>query len=488
MSPSVELFNEAKYKALMDGLEIVEIPFKELATIIDYRIESEYFSKKFIENEKILINMPHKRFNQIATASNGRAYSSESFSTDGEIYISKIGDVTNKREIDVWEKVSLEEFCLQKGALLKDADILITLTGDPPDVGKVNMVSPNRRRCTWNQRVARIERLGNDYISNYALYAVLSSEVCRIQMERFAKGIRQRNLGNDCFTFVEIPILCLKLQQALDKLIQNHINLLNRAQEQYLKVEQLLLSSLGMSDFTSFQKNKDISVKLFSESCGLSGRMDAEYYQMKYEMYENAVFTISKGYTYVKEQFKLIKTKCLRDLNAYNYVEIGDIDVGDGTAYSKTIETNSLPDNAKIMTKIGDILVSTVRPNRGAVAILENDNILVSGAFTVLREKGNYPKELLQALFRTSMYKDWLLRFNVGTSYPVIRDMDVLNMPIPVFEKNIENTIVSYVKKASFLRCQSKELIEYAKQAVEISIEQDEEKAIEWLKEKGVEC
>ena len=46
MSPSVEPFNEAKYKALMDGLEIVEIPFKELATIIDYRIESEYFSKK----------------------------------------------------------------------------------------------------------------------------------------------------------------------------------------------------------------------------------------------------------------------------------------------------------------------------------------------------------------------------------------------------------------------------------------------------------
>ena len=114
MSPSVEPFSEAKYKALMDGLEIVEVPFKKLAAIIDYRIESEYFLKKYIENEKLLLKIPHKKFNQIAAIKNGRAYSSEAFSADGEIYISKIGDVTNKREIDVWEKVSQEEFCLQK--------------------------------------------------------------------------------------------------------------------------------------------------------------------------------------------------------------------------------------------------------------------------------------------------------------------------------------------------------------------------------------
>lgn len=84
--------------------------------------------------------------------------------------------------------------------------------------------------------------------------------------------------------------------------------------------------------------------------------------------------------------------------------------------------TEELPDNAKIMTQKGDLLVSTVRPNRGAVAILGNGDLLVSGAFTVLREDGDYPKEVLQVLLRTSMYRDWLLRFNVGTSYPVIKD------------------------------------------------------------------
>lgn len=485
MSPSVEPFNGAKYKALMDGLEIVEIPFKELATIIDYRIESEYFSKKFIENEKILINMPHKRFNQIATASNGRAYSSESFSADGEIYISKIGDVTNKREIDVWEKVSPEEFCLQKGALLKDADILITLTGDPPDVGKVNMVSPNKRRCTWNQRVARIERRGNDYISNYALYAVLSSEVCRIQMERFAKGIRQRNLGNDCFTFVEIPILCLKLQQALDKLIQNHINLLNRAQEQYLKVEQLLLSSLGMSDFTSFQKNKDISVKLFSESCGLSGRMDAEYYQPKYTSYTDALKTTDT-----------VQTLCnLNDKNfipkenvEYEYIELANVGNTGNISNVKKILGKELPSRARRQVKTGQVIIASVEGSLQSCALIteEYNNALCSTGFYVLESDILNPETLL-VLFKSKPMQALLKQRCSGTILTAITKDEFLSMPLPQIDVTLQKEIAIKVQESFAQRRESELLLNYAKRVVEIAVEQNEETAMKWLKEKGVE-
>lgn len=130
------------------------------------------------------------------------------------------------------------------------------------------------------------------------------------------------------------------------------------------------------------------------------------------------------------------------------------------------------------------VLVSTVRPNRGAVAILGNGDLLVSGAFTVLREDGDYPKEVLQVLLRTSMYRDWLLRFNVGTSYPVIKDEDVLNMPIPILGDDIKQDVVAKVNESASLRRQSKQLLEYAKQAVEMAIEQGEDIALAWLKSK----
>lgn len=484
MSPSVEPFNEAKYKALMDGLEIVEIPFKELATIIDYRIESEYFSKKFIENEKLLINMPHKRFNQIATASNGRAYSSKAFSTDGEIYISKIGDVTNKREIDVWGKVSLEEFCLQKGALLKDTDILITLTGDPPDVGKVNMVFPNKRHCTWNQRVARIERLGNDYISNYALYAVLSSEVCRIQMERFAKGIRQRNLGNDCFAFVEIPILCSKLQQALDKLIQKHINLLNGAQEQYLKVEQLLFSSLSISDFTSFQK--EVSVKLFSESCGLSGRMDAEYYQSKYTSYTDALRTTDT-----------VQTLCnLNDKNfipkenvEYEYIELANVGNTGNISNVEKILGKELPSRARRQVKTGQVIIASVEGSLQSCALIteEYNNALCSTGFYVLESDILNPETLL-VLFKSKPIQALLKQRCSGTILTAITKDEFLSMPLPRIDVTLQKEIAIKIQESFAQRRESELLLNYAKRAVKIAIEQGEETAIDWLKDKGGEC
>ena len=50
MSPSVEPFNEAKYKALMDGLEISEIylsKIREQSTT--YRLDSHYYEKKYSE-------------------------------------------------------------------------------------------------------------------------------------------------------------------------------------------------------------------------------------------------------------------------------------------------------------------------------------------------------------------------------------------------------------------------------------------------------
>lgn len=229
------------------------------------------------------------------------------------------------------------------------------------------------------------------------------------------------------------------------------------------------------------------SIKSLKESFLHSGRLDAEYYQEKYQAYETTILSAKQGYTFVKNEFEPVKEKCTRNQESYNYVEIGDVDVGTGSVSFNAICTENLPDNAKILTRAGDLLASTVRPNRGAVAILESDNLLVSGAFTVLRESGDYPEEVLQVLLRTSMYRDWLLRFNVGTSYPVIKDEDVLNMPIPILGDDIKQDVVAKVNESASLRRQSKQLLEYAKQAVEMAIEQGEDAALVWLKERSGE-
>jgi type I restriction enzyme S subunit len=57
-------------------------------------------------------------------------------------------------------------------------------------------------------------------------------------------------------------------------------------------------------------------------------------------------------------------------------------------------------------------------------------------------------------------------------------------MPLPKVDEKLQKTIAAKVQESFALRRQSKQLLEYAKQAVEMAIEQGEDIALEWLKDK----
>ena len=158
----------------------------------------------------------------------------------------------------------------------------------------------------------------------------------------------------------------------------------------------------------------------------------------------------------------------------YNYIEIGDINVGNGAYNYNLISTSELPDNAKIKSKKGDLLISKVRPNRGAVSIIQDDirDLVVSGAFTVLEENTNYKKEVLFMLLRLEQYRELMLKYNVGTSYPVIKDEDVLNLPIPIIDEKIQQQIAGLIEESFRLRRESERLLREAMVMVEREIEE----------------
>lgn len=226
-----------------------------------------------------------------------------------------------------------------------------------------------------------------------------------------------------------------------------------------------------------------MSIKTLKESFLKTGRLDSEYYQVKYDEYLQKIML--NKYTTISNEFKLIKEKMKSGFGSYNYVEIGDVNVSDGKSIPKLIDEKDLPANAKILPQKGDLLVSKVRPNRGAISIIEEDysNLVVSGAFAVLREKkeSNYRVETLKTLLRTPIYSDWLLKFNVGTSYPVITDEDILSLPIPIIKSNVQDEIASYIKQSMEYSKKAKELLEISIKAVEIAIDKDEMSAQNFL-------
>ena len=60
----------------------------------------------------------------------------------------------------------------------------------------------------------------------------------------------------------------------------------------------------------------------------------------------------------------------------------------------------------------------------------------------------------------------------------------VLSQQIKLIDENVQREIAVKVRQSFELRDKSKQLLEYAKQAVEMAIEQGEDIALAWLKSK----
>lgn len=377
------------------------------------------------------------------------------------------------------ESFSAEDY--NKHRLKKD-DILICRTNGNPDlIGKSALVAKDYP-YVYESHLFKV-RAKREVINSATLVMYLNTVYGRSEINRLSMQGNQANFSLAKFKEVRVPKLTPYFSENIERVVYQSFDSLEQSKSTYAQAEQILLEELGLEDFTP--SNDPVNIKSFSDSFATSGRLDAEYYQKKYDDFKKSLESYSRGFTTIKDEYRHIKKACSRTLNEYHYTEISNINVGDGS-FGKTIrQTDELPANAKICAQFGDLLISKVRPNRGAVSIVSytGNDLIVSGAFTVLREKKDthFKLRALQVLLRTKIYKDWLLQSNVGTQYPVITDDDVLSLTIPKIEDTTQQTIAALVENSFTLKHQSKHLLDVAKRAVEIAIEQNEGAATAYI-------
>lgn len=472
---------------MLEGLEVSEINYRDVGKIIDYRIEAEYFNKRFLNNDKLLLRNSISFF-EIANYDNGRAYASDKFSElnsweNQSIKVAKIGDVTQKRFIEQWENLELEEFTFQKGELLKTDDILMSLTGDPPDIGKVSLIFEMPCNATWNQRVAKIYLRDNQnvFLSNKTFYVVLSTKYCREQLERYAKGIRQRNLGTECLQEMKIPVISNSFQRVIEETIQSCYLKIQNAKALYTEAENILLEELGLNNWQPTIKNNN--TKTLKESFLSSGRIDAEYYQPKYDEIEEKIINYKGGFDQVKNICNL-KTQNFQpqDDVIYNYIELANIG-SNGVIKDVTLnEGKDLPSRARRIVKTNDVIVSSVEGSLASCAIIpkEFNNAICSTGFYVINSK-NINSETLLLLFKTAVIH-LMEKGCSGTILTAINNEEFFKIPLPTIDENIQKTISDKIQQSFALQSKSKQLLEAAKKAVEMAIEQNEEMAMDYLK------
>ncbi|MDD3145292.1 MAG: restriction endonuclease subunit S [Candidatus Gracilibacteria bacterium] len=457
------------------NLDISIISFEEI--IGSSRIDSEYFQLKFINLEKNIKSKEFSRLESITQVNGGkRLPKGETFIDDknGVPYVRIVDIQSNFIDENSLEYISYDLHNLLNRYQIKNRDILVSIVGTLGLIG-YNQLNLDKFNFTENCARLRTKLINPEY-----LLAVLISSIGQLQVDRERVGTNQPKLSLDRLRNFLIPISSSEFQKAVGDLVLESLKQKELSKKLYLEAEKLLLSELGLEDYKPTEQN--ISIK-DSQEVELFGRVDAEFFQPKYDEIIEKIKNYKGGYDFLRNLFKQNKESNRLEVEKINYIEIGDINISNGEIIHNEIEKDNLPANAKILLKKDDLLVSTVRPYRGAIAIVRNEieNLVGSGAFTVLREKTSYKKETLQILLKLNIYKELMLRYNCGASYPVIKDEDVLNLPISKIDIKVQEKIAELVKQSHISLDSSKQLLEKAKKSVEIFIEKDEKEAEEFL-------
>lgn len=122
----------------------------------------------------------------------------------------------------------------------------------------------------------------------------------------------------------------------------------------------------------------------------------------------------------------------------FPYIEISDIDIRTGWVRAKNISVESAPSRARKIVKAGDVLVSTVRPERGSIGVVPTnlDGAICSTGIAVLRPV-DIPSQLLRKLLATPQIQQQMESHNVGIAYPAISEKDLANFILPITAKMI---------------------------------------------------
>lgn len=455
-------------------LAISEIQLRQVLTL--NRLDAEYFTPAYLEYEKLIEKKGYKEIHSFASTTDG-IHASIDFDEESNInLLSAMSPKENYFDISRNKTISKTQHEKNPRTELRMNDVIVSTVGT---IGNCAVVDKSVLPANSDRHIGII-RIKSDYLPHF-ISTFLLSKYGRFQTLREATGNVQLNLFIEKINTLKIPIASGSFQKSVSDVVIAGLSLRAKSQSEYSEAEQLLLKEINLEGYKG--TDEAISVRNFSEALA-DNRFDAEYWQPDFDIILDTVSKYKKGVSTIGDEFKQIKGnfKAEKD-KEYNYIEIGDVNVSTGEVDSSAIIGVELPANAKIKFGKRQLITSKVRPNRGATAILDNhEGYIGSGAFTVLSEQDSINLETLMVYLKARPIRELLLRYNTGTSYPVITDNDVLKLPIPLIDKATQKKISELVGISAKERQEAKVLLEKAKRAVEIFVEKDEKEALAYLR------
>ena len=468
----------------MDGLECSVLNLKKVQNN-DVRFDSEYYSKRNLYLSEKLNSIGTKTIGNYGGKLDCSAFYpsiTEYYSNDRKnIPFLRVNEIKDGLITITDHTVFLPSRIIEDNrktiALAYPGDIIIAKGGNT--LAKVGLVTNEYPMYATCRDVIILRTDDLDALNKYYLWAFLHSEYGQGILWRSASQTGQPHLTLPAIMRIKVPDSIL-LQNTMQLLYEDSVKLKDQAEKLYKESEMVLNRSFGLQHPND--TNIAVAVKELSNTFVKTGRLDAEYYQPKYDLIVSSLNTQET----LESICNLYDENYLPDEEKYyRYIELANVGGFGEITETDSIVGEELPTRARRIVKTGQVIVSSIEGSLQSCALItdELDGALCSTGFYVVdSEKLN--SETLLVLFKSEAIQELLKQRCSGTILTSINKDEFLSLPLPKIDEDIQAKISEQIKESFALRRKSKQLLEDAKRAVEIAIEQDEESAIEWLKDR----
>lgn len=445
-----------------------------------FRLDADYFRKDYLNLELFLKkrnSKPLKDFN--VKIIHPTEFKREYVTENGILFIR----AQNVRPLSINIEsnqvfLSKKNISVLKNNKLRKGDILITRTG--ANYGQCAVFFEDVEAFASSHTfIVRTKEINPFYLTVY-----LNTKYGRTLINKGMYGASQPEIAP--FYLFQIPIPLLnKIQNLTKNLYELSLNLNLKSKHYFYLAQSIILSDLGLSNWQP--KNILSYIKNFSDT-KQAERFDAEYFNPKYDEIIKAIKNYKGGWDKLGN---LVSIKKGIEVGANNYIEneIPFIRVSNISPFEITYEkyiSEELYNKIKThQPKKGEILLS--KDGTPGIAYYISDTpgkMIPSGGILRLKIKNTIiNEEYLTLVLNSLVVKEQIYRDVGGSVILHWRPDQVKNTLIPILTNDKQQMIKDKIIESTNLRNKSKALLEIAKKAVEIAVEESEEFAEKWIEE-----
>lgn len=133
------------------------------------------------------------------------------------------------------------------------------------------------------------------------------------------------------------------------------------------------------------------------------------------------------------------------------YVDIGSVDSIGRIQSIQNCAFADAPSRARRIVAVDDVIVSTVRTYLTAISRIDQDDLIVSTGFAVLRPGPAVDSRFLAYWMRSAFMISEVVARSTGISYPAISALDLAQLPFPSISIAEQRTIADFLDNATAL-------------------------------------